>query len=211
MGSYITIKNPFTIKNFIKVISSAPVIFVVTYFIPVVGVLLLITRYAVYDRNKYFRGPIALFIAALILLIPRGIELANANFNLGISLPFLNDIYAFEAYPKFTDYGKTLLIISIIFIIVSYFMRLIADKISRFFSGVSSKISNASRSYAAEKIASEERIAKENDYRLKEKLIDSKQKTPHVVKCKNCGKANSITGTVGTCKSCRTPIEYHEK
>ena len=41
--------------------------------------------------------------------------------------------------------------------------------------------------------------------------IESKQKTPHVVKCPHCGKTNPITGTVGKCSSCRSAIEYHGK
>jgi predicted RNA-binding Zn-ribbon protein involved in translation (DUF1610 family) len=65
--------------------------------------------------------------------------------------------------------------------------------------------------YASTKQAEEVEIRKENDLKLREKEITSKQKTPHVVKCPHCGKTNSITGTVGKCKSCRSAIEYKGK
>ncbi len=186
-----------------KFLCSIPVILLLLYFLPPLGVIVFLARYLVNGQRHFFRAPVVIAIVSLVLLIPQGLHLANQNFSLGLSIPFLNEIIGSDIYPKLADYAKFSFIVAIIVLIVTYLLR-------SFLSGLSGKFSQLLGSYFSAKQAEEERIAKENDLKLKEKALTSKQKTPHVVKCPHCGKSNSIIGTVGKCISCREPIEYKE-
>ncbi len=186
-----------------KFLCSIPVILLLLYFLPPLGVIVFLARYLVYGDRHFFRAPVVIAIVSLILLIPQGLYLANQNFNLNLSVPFLNEVIDSNIYPKLADYAKFSFIVAIIILIVTYLLR-------SFLGGLSAKFSQLLSSYFSAKQAEEERIAKENDLKLKEKALTSKQKTPHVVKCPHCGKSNSIIGTVGECISCREPIEYKE-
>ena len=199
-----SLRNIFSIKTFLKVLCSVPVILVVLYFLPPLGIFMLIGRYFVYSSRHYYRAPISLFIIGLILLIPRGLQLLNDNFSINFNIPFIAEILELEVYPKLIEFAKSLIIISVIFLVVSCIVKFVASKLSNSIG----KVLNA---YFSKEMETEAKIRQENDLKLKEKAIESKQKTPHVVKCPNCGKSNSIIGTVGKCKSCRNHIEYKGK
>ena len=187
----------------IKFLCSIPVILLLLYFLPPLGVIVFLARYLVNGDRHFFRAPVVIAIISLILLIPQGLYLANQNFNLGLTIPYLNEVINSEIYPKIADFAKFSFIVAVVILIVTYLLR-------SFLGGLSSKFSQLLGSYFSAKQAEEAKIAQENDLKLKEKAITSKQKTPHVVKCPHCGKSNSIIGTVGKCISCRTPIEYKE-
>jgi len=199
-----SLRRIFSTNGLVKLICSLPVVLIVLYFLPALGVVMVIARYFIYGERHFFRTPVVLTLAGLILLVPRGLQLATENFNLGFTIPYLSDILNFELYPKLADYGQFILIVGIVVLIVSYLLK-------SFISGLSNNIRSMMSQYASTKQAEEIEIRKENDLKLREKEITSKQKTPHVVKCPHCGKTNSITGTVGKCKSCRSAIEYKGK
>ena len=188
----------------IKIICSFPVILVVGYFVPAIAVILSLFRYVVYGKTHFFRTPIVLLIAGLICLLPRGLELAMTNFNFNLDIPYWTEIMAHPLYPKFTDYGKFLAIFSVILLVVTYVLR-------SFIEGLSNKFSSLASSYYQDRATREDQIEKEAKLESKIKEIESKQKTPHAVKCPHCGKTNHITGTVGRCKACRSAIEYKGK
>ena len=199
-----SLRRIFSANGLVKLICSLPVVLIVLYFLPVLGVIMVIARYFIYSERHFFRTPVVLMLAGLILLVPRGLQLATENFNLGFTIPHLSDILNFELYPKLADYGQFILIVGVVILIVSYLLK-------SFISGLSNNIRSMMSQYASTKQAEEVEIRKENDLKLREKEITSKQKTPHVVKCPHCGKTNSITGTVGKCRSCRSAIEYKGK
>lgn len=199
-----SLRRIFSTNGLVKLICSLPVVLIVLYFLPVLGVIMVIARYFIYSERHFFRTPVVLMLAGLILLVPRGLQLATENFNLGFTIPHLSDILNFELYPKLADYGQFILIVGVVILIVSYLLK-------SFISGLSNNIRSMMSQYASTKQAEEVEIRKENDLKLREKEITSKQKTPHVVKCPHCGKTNSITGTVGKCRSCRSAIEYKGK
>ena len=188
-----SLRRIFSANGLVKLICSLPVVLIVLYFLPVLGVIMVIARYFIYGERHFFRTPVVLMLAGLILLVPRGLQLATENFNLGFTIPHLSDILNFE-----------LLIVGVVILIVSYLLK-------SFISGLSNNIRSMMSQYASTKQAEEVEIRKENDLKLREKEITSKQKTPHVVKCPHCGKTNSITGTVGKCRSCSSAIEYKGK
>ncbi|MBR6098057.1 hypothetical protein IKP94_04940 [Candidatus Saccharibacteria bacterium] len=199
-----SLRRFFSINSFIKLICSLPVVLVVLYFVPVLGVIMLIARYFIYGNKHFYRAPIVLIILGLLCLLPRGIDAAIHSFNLSFSVPYLSEILSYELYPKFADFGKFIFILGVVALIVSYLLRSLINT-------VSSKISRAVGEYASVKQQEEFEIRKENDLKMREKEITSAQKTPHAVKCPHCGKTNSIIGTVGKCKSCRSAIEWHAK
>lgn len=198
------LRNIFSIKNLIKLICSLPVVLVVLYFVPVLGIIMVIARYFLYSERHFYRMPIAMIIVGLVALLPRGLELAITNFNLNLSIPYLDTILAHNLYPHFIDYGKFILIAGIIILIVSYLLK-------NFISKLSNNIRTMVSQYTSTKQAEDMEIRKENDLKMREKEITSAQQTPHAVKCPHCGKTNSIIGTVGKCKSCRSAIEWHAK
>ena len=199
-----SLRRIFSTNGLVKLICSLPVVLIVLYFLPALGVIMVIARYFIYGERHFFRTPVVLMLVGLILLVPRGLQLAIENFNLSFTIPFLSDILNLELYPKLADYGQFILIVGVVILIVSYLLK-------SFISGLSNNIRSMMSQYASTKQAEEVEIRKENDLKLREKEITSKQKTPHVVKCPHCGKTNSITGTVGKCKSCRSAIEYKGK
>ncbi len=199
-----SLRRIFSTNGLVKLICSLPVVLIVLYFLPALGVVMVIARYFIYGERHFFRTPVVLMLVGLILLAPRGLQLAIENFNLSFTIPFLLDILNLELYPKLADYGQFILIVGVVILIVSYLLK-------SFISGLSNNIRSMMSQYASTKQAEEVEIRKENDLKLREKEITSKQKTPHVVKCPHCGKTNSITGTVGKCKSCRSAIEYKGK
>lgn len=199
-----SLRRFFSINSFIKLICSLPVVLVVLYFVPVLGVIMLIARYFIYGNKHFYRAPIVLIILGLLCLLPRGIDAAIHSFNLSFSVPYLSEILSYELYPKFADFGKFIFILGVVALIVSYLLRSLINT-------VSSRISRAVGEYASVKQQEEFEIRKENDLKMREKEITSAQKTPHAVKCPHCGKTNSIIGTVGKCKSCRSAIEWHAK
>lgn len=192
-------------KNFItKAICSFPVILIVGYFVPAIAVILALFRYVVYGKKHFYRTPIVLGIIGLLLLLPRGLELAMTNFNFNLGIPYWSDVIAHPLYPKFTDYGKFLAIFAVILLVVTYVLR-------NFIEGLSNKFSSLMGSYYQDRAKRDDEIEKEVKLESKVKEIEAAQNTPHVVKCPHCGKTNHITGTVGKCKSCRSAIAYKAK
>ena len=189
-------------KNFItKAICSFPVILIVGYFVPAIAVILALFRYVVYGKTHFYRTPIVLLIAGLLLLLPRGLELAMTNFNFNLGIPYWSEIIALPLYTKFTDYGKFLAIFAVILLVVTYVLR-------NFIEGLSNKFSQLMNGYYQDRARRDDEIEKEVKLESKIKEIEAEQKTPHVVKCPHCGKSNHITGTAGRCKSWRSAIEY---
>ena len=185
----------------VNIIFSIPVILLLLFFLPPLGAIVFLTRYAVLGKRHFFRAPICIMIFALILAIPFGLKWLIVALNLTITIPYLQEITSWEYYPRLLEFARFSFIAATIILIVSTLLRSIIEKIS-------SKISQLIHGYYSDLQRRDEKIAKENDLKLKEKAITSKQKTPHAVKCPHCGKTNSIIGTVGTCKSCRSAIEY---
>ena len=84
---------------FIKLLVSIPVILIVLYFIPVLGVFLLIFRYIIYSNKKRIYTPITILIAGLLILIPKLISMIFNATNISINvIPYLNNILTSDLY-----------------------------------------------------------------------------------------------------------------
>lgn len=187
-----------------NILFSIPIILLLLFFLPPLGVIVLLARYAVLGVRHFFRAPVTIVAIGLIIALPFGLDWLIKAVHADITIPFLSDIVNWEYYPKLLDFAKFSIIVAIIVLIVTILLR-------NLISAISGKVSRLIGGYYSDMQKRDTAIAKENDLKLKEKAIESKQKTPHVVKCPHCGKTNSIIGTVGECKACRSAIEYHSK
>ncbi|MBR1377176.1 MAG: hypothetical protein IJ565_05165 [Bacilli bacterium] len=180
-------------NKFLKLLCSIPVILIVMYFLPFLGICLLLFRYYVYRGRKIYKAPIWMIIISLILLIPY-----IANYVSGIiqiKIPYIDIIMTSNIYTKLLSYSKFLFTVGIIFIIVSSIVSNIVSKLS-------SKINSGVKEYMRQ----DAEIREKNDLKIKEK--QERAKTTHAVKCSKCGGDNIIYEDVGVCKFCRNPISY---
>ena len=198
----------FRLPSIPKLICSLPVLLVTLYFVPPLGVVLTIARLFIYGSYRYYRVPAAILVVALLCLAPRGYELLQQNF--GETIPTIQPLIDFRAHPlfaKLTDFGRWTAIFSIIMIIVSLALGKVANLVSQALR-MARMANSASRANAGSDNTTRKTPVMQKDGR---EADPSDQSTPHVVKCDNCGKANHIIGTVGTCKACRSAIEWHAK
>lgn len=185
---------------FLRILCSLPTIFVFLYFLPFVGICLIILRSFVYKNKNRNSTPIILIGVGIMLIIPKIINYLFNILNLETEIiPFVSDILRSELYTKdFVNYGKYLIIAGIILLIISYGLKSIIEKIS-------TKVNSSMQSYINESVKQDAEISKQNDMEIK--IKQEKAKNTSYVKCPNCGSDNLLSEKFGTCKYCRRKIE----
>ena len=183
-----------------KFLSSLPVILIALYFIPFLGICLILLRYFMYDNKKRISTPIYIVEVGILVLIPKALSLilnvAKVDLN---KIPYLSDIVNAELYNvNFMNYSKRLICVGVIFLIISFVLKSIFDK-------VSSKLNSEVRNYISETQRRDAEISKQNDMEMK--IKQEKAKNTSYVKCPNCGSDNLLEGKFGTCKYCRRELE----
>lgn len=183
-----------------KFLSSLPVILIALYFIPFLGICLILLRYFMYDNKKRISTPIYIVEVGILVLIPKALSLilnmAKVDLN---KIPYLSDIVNAELYNvNFMNYSKRLICVGVIFLIISFVLKSIFDK-------VSSKLNSEVRNYISETQRRDAEISKQNDIEMK--IKQEKAKNTSYVKCPNCGSDNLLEGKFGTCKYCRRELE----
>lgn len=181
----------------IKLLCSIPVILVLLYFLPFLGVCLIIFRYIVYynDRRR-ISLPYYLVSTGLIILIPKLLKFIFKSFEYSAdNIPYFNKIVNSELYKvNFINYSKLLITVGIIFLVLSSIVSMIVDKTK-----------SSVRSYIANQERRNDEISRKNDLIMKEKREIAKN--TQVVICPYCGADNMFTSKNGTCKYCRRKIE----
>lgn len=192
-----------TNNKLIKLLCSIPVVLVVLFFIPFLGVCLLLFRFYVYRNEKKYKTSIILIVLGILLLIPK---LLNSILKLlkltNIKIPYLNTILSSNIYGNLLSYSKLLIIVGVVFIILSYIF-------SNLFNNFKSKLDTGLQNYIEKEEQKDYEIRQKNDLIMQEKREIAKN--THIVKCPNCGASNTLTSTTGTCNHCRTLIAYKEK
>lgn len=186
-------------NKFLKLLCSLPVILLFLYFIPFLGICLILVRPFVYN-NKKVSAPVILIITALVLLIPKLVniilDIANVKIN---KIPYLYTILNSKFYNNdILAFSKYLIISGVILIIVSFVLKSLIEK-------VKNKLNNSVNKYMDKTIEAETKIKKENDLEIKIRK-DNANNTSYV-KCPKCGSDNIVTGKFGTCKYCRSSLE----
>lgn len=186
-------------NQLIKILVSIPVILITLYFIPFLGVCLLLFRFFIYNGKKNTSTLLFLIGTGFLVLVPNIINLILKMFKVDVkTIAYLNDIINSDLYnTNFIQYSKTLLTIGILLFIIIYVLKILLNK-------VNNKLSTTLKNYITETQKRDREIAKENDMEIKQK--QERAKNTFYVKCPNCGSDNIISEKIGTCKYCRRKI-----
>lgn len=184
---------------FIKLLCSFPIILLMLYFIPFLGICLILFRLFVYSDKKKISTPLIILLTGILCLLPKGISLLTNVINVDITkIPYLNDILSSDYYNiKILEYSKLLITVGIIFIIITYIFNII-------FSKVSSKLNSGIRNYINETQKRDAEISRKNDMEIK--IKQEKVENTSYVECPNCGSDNLLGEKYGTCKYCRSKL-----
>lgn len=178
----------------VKLLCSIPVILLMLYYIPFLGVFLLLVRYFIIKKSPFF-APIVIIIVGLLLLVPECLALVIDIMNItSDKTHYILEFVSSPLYSNLLFYTKILLPTGIVFLLIAFISR-------KAYNGVKNNII----SYFRHQMEQENEISQKNDMILKEKRI--KAMNTHVVKCPNCGSDNILTEEVGVCKYCRQPIK----
>ena len=178
----------------VKLLCSIPAIIIATYFLPFLGIVLVLFRFLVY-RQKHYSTAITLIVLGLLFIVPKLVNYVLELTKITTKIPYLDKIITSEVYTKIISCSKILIIVGVILIIISYITNMVSTKIG-------SSIGN----YFKEEQRKEQEISEKNDLIMKEKRETAKN--THFVKCPNCGGDNVVVGNVGKCKFCRNNIAY---
>lgn len=183
-----------------KLLSSLPMILIALYFIPFLGVCLILLRYFMYNNRKRISTPIYIIGVGILILIPKVLNLILDMVKVDITtIPYLKDVVNAELYSvDFINYSKRLICVGVIFLIISFVLKTLFDK-------VNSKLNNGIRNYISETQKRDAEISKQNDMEIK--IKQEKAKNTSYVKCPNCGSDNLLGEKFGVCKYCRSKIE----
>ena len=185
-----------------KILSSIPVILIALYFLPILGVLLLVLRYFVVSPRQKTWTPVILLIVGAVLLIPKLIEWVIEIINLEKdTIPYLIEIVENNWYmTKIMSYSILLMCLGVIFLIIAALLNFLATKTA-----------NAIKNYIQKEEENSREISIKNDYIMKEKR--EKAKHTNYVKCPYCGSDNLVSEKFAICSYCRRKIEnknYHD-
>ena len=184
-------------KKFLRLLCSLPVVLLTLYFIPFLGICLILFRFYLYRSKDIYKFFIAMLVFGVVLLIPQLISSIWNTFKISFEIPYLNAIVLSDLYLHIVKYSKFLIIVSVIFMILSYV-----------FSNVSAKLSSSISNYIKKEEENSYQIRKENDLEIQK--MKEEVKNTHLVKCPSCGQDNMLTSKIGVCKSCRRKLEYKE-
>lgn len=188
-------------KNIIcKMLASLLIILIALYFIPFLGICLILFRYFIYSNKKKTSTPIFIIGVGILILIPKGLDLILDMEKVNMTkIPYLNDILSSDLYNvNFINYSKLLISVGVIFFIISIVLNTIFNKLK-------TKLNDSIRNYILETQKMDAAISKENDMKIK--LKQEKAKNTSYIKCPNCGSDNLLEEKFGTCKYCRRKIE----
>lgn len=182
-----------------KILASLPIILITLYFIPFLGVCLILLRYFMYNDKRKISTSMFIIGVGVLILIPKILYLILDMVKFDVNtIPYLNDIVNSELYNvDFINYSKFLITVGVIFLIISFVLKSIFDK-------VSNKLNNGIRNYINETEKRNAEISKQNDMEIK--IKQEKAKNTSYVKCPKCGSDNLLGDKFGTCKYCRSKL-----
>ena len=189
-------------KKVLSLLCSIPVILVALYFIPFLGIVLILFRLYFKKQDKIYMLPTFLIATALTIFIPKIIYLVVNALAIKVNIPFLDKIISSDLYEKLIKYGKLLIIVGVLYLILRYIF-------TNIFMKVKNKLNSSVNDFVERNEQRSYEIQKENDLKMRE--TQEKVKNTHFVSCPTCGKDNIIHGNIGTCTHCRGTLVYKEK
>ena len=178
----------------LRLLSSIPIILVFLYFIPFLGICLILLRcFMNVDKKKYFIS-LYLIIAGVLILIPKIVNIVLDFIKVDVSgIPYFEEIVTSDLYGKLLNYSKLLFCVGIILLIIIYV-----------FQSLFQKTQNSFKSYVRNHEQRNAEIYRKNDMEIK--LKQERAKNTSVVHCPHCGADNILTSKVGRCKYCRRSL-----
>ena len=140
-----------------KILASLPIILLMLYFIPFLGIILILFRFFVYS-NKKISTSIYITLVGILILGPNIIYFILGIFKIDINtIPYLQDVLNSDLYNiNFINYSKLLICIGIIFLIISFALTAIFNKLN---IGILNYISKQEKM--------DTKISRENDMKIK--------------------------------------------
>ena len=178
-----------------KFLCSIPIILVTLYYIPFLGIILILFRYYVYSRKRYYSLPICLIVLGILITIPKLVKVLYNLLKINFNLSTINRIVESSIYIKLLSYSKLLITVGVILLILSIIFRNLIMKLL-------TSLQNYIHKYEKE----QREIREKNDLIVKERREIANN--THLVHCPNCGADNTIVGKTGKCKFCRKEIEF---
>ena len=187
-------------SKFIKFLCCLPIILIFLYFLPFVGICLILLRAFVYKNKSKISTPTILIGVGISIYIPKILnylfELLNFN---SYTIPYFENIISSKLYNNnFIDYSKYLITAGVILLIISFILKNIVQI-------VSNKINTGMQSYIKESVKQDVEKSNQNDMEIKNK--QHKAKVSSYVKCPHCGSDNILSDKFGTCRYCRRKLE----
>ena len=114
-----------------KILASLPVILLTLYFIPFLGVILILFRFFIYS-NKKISTSIFITLIGILILIPKIISFILDIFKIDINkISYLQDVLNSNLYNiDLINYSKLLICIGIIFLIISFVLTTLFNKLN---------------------------------------------------------------------------------
>lgn len=181
-------------NKFLRILCSMPIILITLYFIPVLGICLLIARIFIFNRGRKIFIPI--FITGLVILLPIGLNFILNIININTdTIPYLNNLINSDIYKtNLINYSKILISVGVVFIILEGILEKLGTKLG-----------NIIRTKMQERDRRDDEITRQNDMKIK--IMKEEVKNTGYVKCPNCGADNILREKYGTCKYCRSKLE----
>lgn len=196
-----------------KILCSLPVILLALYFIPFVGICLLMFRliYDAINTPKYKRKSSTItyfsaniFYFGLLLILPDLVYRILKYFKInGDFLKYLDDFVNIDIYIKLYGYGKKLLLIGVIAYIISILAKTLFDKSSSTIQKkISDKITNTYNKSTQNSAEEQRQKESEQQERLNKKLEEYKKEKSNNEnnKCPYC--RSKVDKNLKTCPNC---------
>ena len=178
-------------NELLKILFSLPIVLVVIYFMPFLGVVMLVARKFIVGKTKYPVG-IVFITVTTIIIIPKLIENIFSLFKIS-QLDFIENILASDVYHILLSRCKLLFILGVIALIIEAISRKIRT------SAVNSLMSYFNS------MQEKDNVFEDNDLAISENI--EKPKNTSFVKCPNCGANNVIHGNTGKCSFCKSNLK----
>lgn len=178
---------------FFNFLTSLPIILLCLYFIPFLGVCLLLVKFFRNStRKSNISTSIIIIVFGFVILFPK-----ISNFILDGNSFFESFINTSLYNVRLIEYSKNLITIGVLYLLFTYLFEYLKYK---FHFSMLRYILNLEKKNAT--------ISLKNDLIMKEKR--EKAKNTKVIYCPFCGADNLLTSKTGTCKYCRKQIKFND-
>ena len=181
-------------KSFINLITSLPIILIALYFLPILGILLLLLKF-ITATNKNNNIATILIILGLLIQVPNLLKWLSKSFK--FTVPYLNKVLEYDLYYDLTKYSTLLIITGVVLIIITTLFN-------KIFGSIKNTLNEAVDTY----VTKQAELDHKNDLEIMKE--QEKAKNTHAVHCPNCGAVTIVSDNVTRCKYCRTVLESKE-